>query len=176
MSIMLLNPTNENFDEMMWGGRGFPLPSGEKMKVDDACGNHLLNAYGPKGLCSLEFGDQEETVAELGRKRNMSFKKRQISVHNQSNIARRQQGLPFRIPSPTIIKYAEELGVTLEEPYTPQSKGDGRISALEDTVASLTRMVSAFIESSMGDRGKTEVDTPTDTEPPIVIPRKEKAK
>ena len=54
MSMMLFNPTSEQF-EMQYGGKTILLGSGAKLKVEDAAAKHLLNAFTPRGLCSLEF-------------------------------------------------------------------------------------------------------------------------
>lgn len=156
MSITLFNPTNEDFS-MMFGGRGYVVPAGGKLKVEDACGKHLLNSHAPRGLCALEFGDDENVVATQGRDRNLEFKKHQVMNHNQSNIARRQQGLPFRMPNDVIKAYAKELHITLEEPYTPQSKGDDRVAALEAMVADLTKTIGILISKTTADEEPSKV-------------------
>jgi len=145
--MMLFNPTNEDFGDMMFGGRGYPIAAGGKLKVDDSCGKHLLNAYGARGLCSLEYGDDEAVIADGGRKRNLDFKKSHVNQHNQSNLARRQQGLPYREPSAILKKYAEELHLVLEEPYAPQAgkMDDGRLATLESTVNSLSKMMEMMM-------------------------------
>jgi hypothetical protein len=159
--MMLFNPTNEDFGDMMFGGRGYPLKAGEKIKVDDACGRHLINAYSVRGLCSLEYGDEEGAIAEAGIKRNLEFKKRLINQHNQSNISRRQQGLPYRPPTAQLRKYSEEMNIVLEEPYTPQkivgADGD-RMALLEQTVANLSNMMTLFMSKMMVE--ETEVAAP----------------
>jgi len=151
MSIMLFNPTNEDFADMMFGGRGLPLAAGQKMKVEDAAGKHLLNAYTTRGLCILDFGDDENIIAEQGCARNLAFKKRHVSQHNQSNIARRQQGLPYRLPGTQAKQYAEELDLVLEEPYAPKGGGEGemKIAALEATVASLSKMMEMMMSKML---------------------------
>ena len=65
MSMMIYNPTSETF-EMQYGGKTMFLEGGEKLKVEDAAAHHLLNAFTPRGLCVLEFGDKEEVIGADG--------------------------------------------------------------------------------------------------------------
>jgi hypothetical protein len=150
MSMMLFNPTNESFD-MMYAGRGIVLDPGEKLKVEDAAGRHLLNAFAPRGLCALEFGDDEAIASEGGRERNLEFKKRMVMNHNQGNVARKQQGLSYRTPIKVVREYAKELGLTLDEPYAVRDKEHDRLAVLENTVDNLTKMMTRFLEKSMSD-------------------------
>lgn len=144
MSIMLFNPTNEKF-EMQYAGRMLYLPAGEKLKVEDACGKHLLNAFSVRGLCSLEFGDDEQTVIAEGQRRNMEFKKQLVMRHNYRNVQRKQQGLAWTAPSATVKSYAAELNIALDEPYAEQGKSNDRVLALEAQVMELTRLLATFM-------------------------------
>lgn len=134
MSTVLFNPTNEDFDNMMWGGKGMPLKSGQKMTVDDACARHLLNGYTGRGLCVLEFSEDPDylpKVKEDGIKRNLAFKRKMVMDHNHRNVLRKQQGQSYIEPTPEIRRYAEELGLTLDEPYALKDKENERLIILE---------------------------------------------
>ena len=152
MSMMLFNPTNESLD-MMYAGRGIVLDPGEKLKVEDAAGRHLLNAFAPRGLCALEFGDDEGAAAEGGRERNLEFKKRMVMNHNQGNVARKQQGLSYRTPIKAVKEYAKELGLTLDEPYAVRDKEHDRLAVLENTVSSMAKMMEMFMSQNIKEEG-----------------------
>lgn len=126
MSIILFNPTSEDLERDYAGSRtvipAFGKP-GHKVKVEDAKGKHLLNALGPRGLTSLEYGDEadsgviEAQKAEDGRQRNLDFKRKQVARYNQDNEARKAQQMAYMDPPKQIKEYAKEIGVGLIEPY-----------------------------------------------------------
>lgn len=149
MSMILFNPTDEDFEDMLFGGRGFPVKAGEKVKVEDACGKQLTNVYGMRGLCSLEFGDVEEEVAAAGRERNLAFKRKMVGQHNYRNVVRKQQGLAYTPPTKDVRRFAEELKITLDEPYAAREKEHDRLAVLEDTVRNLTQMMTVFMSKNM---------------------------
>jgi hypothetical protein len=127
---MIYNPTNETF-EMMFGGKTIFLPAGEKLKVEDSCGRHLLNGFTTRGLAVLDFDSNIEEVTTDGKARNMAFKKRMVMEHNHRNVVRKQQGLSYTEPTKILRQYAEELGITLDEPYAVRDKEHDRLVLLE---------------------------------------------
>ena len=152
MSIMLYNPTNEVF-EMMFSGKTIFLNPGEKLKVDESCGKHLLNGFTPRGLCSLEHGDNEEEVGKDGKLRNQNFKKRMVMDHNQRNVIRKQQGLSYIEPTKKIQEYSNELGIGLDEPYAIRDKEKDRLLMLEKenqeqkkSISELTDLVRQLLD------------------------------
>jgi len=147
--ILLFNPTNEDFDTMMFGGRGVPLPAGQRIEVEDSCGKHLLNNYGVRGLCTLKYGDDEAVVAEDGKRRNLEFKKKMVGQHNYRNQVRKQQGLAYTPPSMQVTSYAAELGIGMDEPYAAREKEHDRLAVLENTVSSLTKMMEMFMSRNI---------------------------
>lgn len=134
MSTVLYNPTNEDFDKMMWGGKGIPLKSGQKMTVEDACGRHLLNGYTNRGLCVLEFSEDPnymEKVKADGIRRNTAFKQNLVMRHNERNAQRKTAGQSFLQPSPEVLRYAEELQIALDQPFANRDKENERMAVLE---------------------------------------------
>lgn len=133
MSIMLFNPTNEKF-EMQYAGLTVFMEPEEKKKVSDACGKHLLNSFGPRGLTSLEYGCDEEKIAKDAVARNFEFKKKQVMEYNQRNEARKQQKMSFLSPTETVKRYSLELGIELDELYTlkDEEKSEMRRLAIEN--------------------------------------------
>lgn len=129
MSIMLFNPTNEVL-EMQFAGITKRIISGERVKVSDAEGNHLLNSMGGRGLTQLEYGCDEEKVTKDAINRNIEFKKKQISEYNQRNESRKQMGMGYLPPTEYIKKCALELGIGLLEPYTMKDTEKSEISRL----------------------------------------------
>lgn len=103
---------------MQYAGRSFTLFSGEKEEVNEACANHLLNAFGQRGLTFLKYGDDEATVGAQAKERNLDFKKRQVTLYNQTNEQRKLTRLGYLPPSPKLKEYALELGIELIEPYS----------------------------------------------------------
>jgi len=95
MAITLFNPTDDDF-KAQYGGVTFVIPKvpedGHMVRVEDNKGNHILNQLGPRGLTSLDYGDEEEVKkkkAEDGRRRNIEFKRNQIVRYNRDNEARK---------------------------------------------------------------------------------------
>lgn len=119
MAIVLFNPTNEKLRTQYIGEEVVIRPEA-KVRVDDARGRHVLNILGPRGLMTLEYGDEgenEEKKAEIGRKRNRDFKYKQVIDFNTLNEQRFQSRLPYLRPSKQIKAYADELGIELRQPY-----------------------------------------------------------
>ena len=125
MSMVLYNPTNEMF-RVTFGGKSFlvkgelsldPREAPTKVKVTDACGRHVINELGPRGLMALDYGDDEYEVGKQGQAVNKKFKTKQIEYYNQQNEARKQMGLPYNAPTEILIQYSRELGIKLSEPY-----------------------------------------------------------
>lgn len=154
MSIVLFNPTNEKF-RVTFGGRSFLIPpegsdKPNKIKVEDACGKHVLNEYSQRGLCSLDYGDESkiEEIAEAGRATNRAFKIRQIELYNEQNEARKAIGLPFNTPTKTIIAYAQELSLKLSEPYRVEDTVAKESKALKEENVYLKDQVS-YLQTQM---------------------------
>lgn len=141
MGIILYNPTNEELKGMS-GGIDLILPpepeKGHMVKVDDAKGRHILNQLGPRGLTSLEYGDDSDggkiklQKAEAGRRRNREFKMKQIERYNQDNEARKAQHQAYVKPPPHIEAYAKELGEGLIAPYQVQDHKNKEIAVLTE--------------------------------------------
>ncbi len=103
---------------MQYAGRSFTLHSGERIEVNEKCANHVLNAFGQRGLTFLKYGDDEKTVGEEAIARNMDFKRAQVSRYNEMNEQRKLSRLGSLAATPILKKYALELGVELLAPYT----------------------------------------------------------
>lgn len=123
MAVVLFNPTNENM-EATYGGQTFRIPKfpqdGHLIRVDDNKGNHILNQLGPRGLTSLDYGDEgdiKEKKAKDGIKRNRDFKLKQVMRYNQDNEQRKATQRIYVDPPAFIKEYAKELGVGLLAPY-----------------------------------------------------------
>lgn len=121
MSKLLWNPTNEELNHQYSGITYFFAP-GEKKKVNDNCGKHLLHNLDARGLTVLEFDDNgkvdEEKVKADALARNKAFKARMVSEFNQRNETRKQVGLAYLAPTDKIKEYAIELGLGLLELFT----------------------------------------------------------
>jgi hypothetical protein len=145
MSTVIYNPTNEDFENMMWGGKGMPLKAGQKMSVEDACARHLLNGYTARGLCILEFSEDPNYLKNVkadGIRRNMAFKKNMVVKHNERNATRKQAGQSYLEPTSHVIKYAEELGIALDQPFAHRDKENERMAVLEYELAEQKKMNS----------------------------------
>jgi hypothetical protein len=168
MALILFNPTNETL-QTQYIGEDVSLAPGSKTRVDDARGRHVLNVLGPRGLTTLEYGDEgggEAKKAAEGRERNMAFKRKQIMDFNVMNDQRTQAKQPYLTPSVTIRAYANELGIKLFEPYSTTDAAmapsvelraelerakrenvskDEAVSILQAQVAELTKAMGAFM-------------------------------
>lgn len=189
MAIVLYNPTNEDMQTQYVGedviiegesaahldAEGNPRPARCKIRVDDQRGKQVLNVLGPRGLVTLEYGDEgggEEKKAEAGRKRNQDFKYEQVIKFNTLNEQRYQSRHPYIKPKEHIKRYADELGIQLRQPYAVEDeakkdmadamqrnqqlerevkKKDSELSELRDQVAELTSQFRMFLQRAAGE-------------------------
>jgi len=140
MSTVLFNPTTEEFETQYVGETvridAYPNP-GHMLKVDDARARHVLNVLGPRGLSTLDYGDEgdaKEAKAKSGRNRNKAFKRKQIIEFNQLNQGNEQRKLPYIVPTKQLVEYADELGITLLQPYSHPDEGREKVSGLLNEV------------------------------------------
>lgn len=169
MAVVLWNPTNEAFD-MQYAGRSFTLESGQKEEVNEACANHLLNAFGQRGLTFLKYGDNEDAVGADARARNLAFKKRQVELYNTMNEQRKMTRMGYLPPNVAVRKYAIELGIELLEPYTLKDEEKAAIAEtsmeneiLKRQVAKLTETMNQLLEklSRTEERDEPPADEPS---------------
>lgn len=173
MAIILFNPTNEDLTTQ-YIGEDVTIQAGKKVRVDDPRGRHVLNVLGPRGLMTLEYGDEgegEEKKAETGRQRNKDFKYKQVIDFNTLNEQRFQSRLPYLQPSAHIKRYANELGIELRQPYAvPEAakrdmaqamqkneelvrenrQKDSEIQELREQVSELTSQFKLFLQKASG--------------------------
>lgn len=153
MSKVVFNPTNEDFEILFQGipvkikGAHFDqekkqLVGGQKIKMDDARANHCLHELGRRGLCQLEYGDDEDMVAKEGIRRNIEFKQEQVGRFNQDNEQRQQTNRPYVKPPSHVVQYAEELGLTLIKPHQTVDPSKAKEQALREENAELKQIVS----------------------------------
>lgn len=137
METVLYNPTDKldkKFQEMFRGqylGKGIRIEPGQMLKVPDPTARHLLNELAPRGLLSLNFGDNTEEKAKEGLERNRAFKVKQLNDFNEKNSARKHQGLPYLWPMDHLKLYAEEIGVKLVESYQVDDAQLQKVQTLE---------------------------------------------
>ncbi len=113
---------------MQYAGRSFTLHSGERLEVNEKCANHVLNAFGQRGLTYLKYGDDEKVVGDEAISRNKDFKRLQIQRYNEMNEQRKLSRLGSLSATPILKKYALELGVELLAPYTLKDEEKEAIS------------------------------------------------
>jgi len=136
---VLFNPTNEKLKAQHQGVdvKLEPYPDdGHILKVDDRRARHILNILSPRGLTTLEYGDdrddgaKKKEKAESGRQRNKDFKRKQIINFNQINHENKIGSRNYMPPTPQLKDYAAEIGIKLEQPYAPPDEGSEKISKL----------------------------------------------
>lgn len=150
VGMVIFNPTNEDFD-MQYAGVSFTLKPGQKQNLAANAANHVLNAFGPRGLCYLAYGANEEEVAAKGRKRNEDFKRKTVMDFNVTNEARKNMNLGYISPTGIIKKYAEELGIELTMPFAKKTVGrestnNAEVLELKKQVSDLTALVTALLK------------------------------
>lgn len=138
MATTLFNPTNEVLSAQHIGItttiNKYP-EKGHMIKVDDAKARHLLNILAPRGLTTLDFGDEGENKkkkAEESRQRNKEFKLKQVVDFNQLNQANESRKLPYLPPTKQLKGYSDELGIKLIAPYELPDVEKGKISKLKE--------------------------------------------
>ena len=152
VGLMVWNPTNEAL-HMQYAGISITMNPGEKQVFAIKCANHLLNGFGPRGLTSLQYGSDEDSVGKDAIQRNADFKKKQVIEYNQRNESRKQMGLGYLPPTPHIKKYAIELGLEILEPFAVRDEERKGISdttkenaKLKEEMAELKSMMKALME------------------------------
>jgi len=146
--IVLYNPTNEEFD-MQFAGVSMSMKPDTRLEVEDACGRHVLNSMGQRGLTSLSYGCDEEKIKQDALKRNLDFKKKQIIEYNQKNENRKAMGLNYLPPTINVNEYAIELGLKLLEPFSMKdpereeiNKAKAENDVLREEMDELKRMMA----------------------------------
>jgi len=152
MSKMLWNPTNEELS-YQFGGITFFFAPGQKRKVEDAAGKHLLHNLGIRGLTVLDYDCDENKLGIEAIERNRDFKKKMVIEYNQRNEQRKQTNFPYLYPTPEVKAYAIELGMGLLEPFTPRdAEREGIASmkaendSLKESLANLTKQMAFLTE------------------------------
>lgn len=143
MSTVLFNPTNEELKAQHQGVDVILTPypdSGHILKVDDSRARHILNVLSPRGLTTLEYGDdrddgaKKKAKAKSGRERNKDFKRKQLINFNELNMTNKQRKVPYLYPDKNLKAYADELGINLEQPYSAPDEGREKVSGLMEEV------------------------------------------
>lgn len=138
MGMVLLNPTNEDFD-MQFSGVSFTIKAGEKLTMAENAAKHVLNSFGQRGLSYLAFGADEERIAADGKQRNREFKIKQVTEFNIRNENRKNMNLGYLPPSDKIKEYASEMGIELMQPYAPRDAERVKLNAQDDEITALRR-------------------------------------
>ena len=176
MATVLYNATDrleKKFQEIFKGqylGKGIRVLPGQKLKVPDATARHLLTQFAPRGLISLDFGDEDkiEEIAKEGLERNRAFKVKQLNDFNEKNSARKHMGLPYLWPTATLKLYAEEIGVKLVESYQVDDAQLQKVQTLEvenktlrDQMAEMNEKMNQILEQmTKPEPEEEETDTP----------------
>jgi len=143
---MLMNPTKETMYPI-YGGKTMEVsPDGGKLQTEEAAANHILNKFSPRGLCRLEFGDDEEKVAKDGLVRYYAFRKKMVMKYNQMVLARAQIGMSYIPPTEDVKRYAEDMGLALEAPFVQKSNESViRLTELEKENKELKASIDAMM-------------------------------
>lgn len=145
IGMVVLNPTNEDFD-MQYSGVSFTIKSGQKQTLSANAANHLLNSFGPRGLCYLQYGADEEKVVAEGKKRNENFKRRHVTEFNIRNENRKNMNLGYLPPTEKTRQYAMELGIELIEPYAAKDHDRQKIQSQEKEIKELREKIDMLLD------------------------------
>jgi hypothetical protein len=118
-----------------YGGLSYTLEAGKRKRVEEALGNHVLNSLGARGMTTLLYDEEGKSIGEeqIGKdaiQRQKDFKIRQIVIYNERNERRKAAGQPYDTPTPTVKKYAAEMGIALLQPYAIAEAEKGQIGKL----------------------------------------------
>lgn len=144
MAIIIYNPTNEEFTATYIGISDKILPE-QKLRVDDARGRAYLNELGKRGLVQLEYGDEGEGAkrkADAGRNKNLEFKRKNVLRYNQTNERAKMNGAAYNDPPQQIKEYAEELGLSLIQPFQFTDEKNIRMADLKQESLSKDRLLA----------------------------------
>jgi len=173
MSTVVFNPTHEEF-KTQYVGEAITIPAGKKLKMDDPRARHILNELGQRGLCRLDYGDDEKSIAAEGIERNREFRMKQIITYNQMNEARRQQNQSYMEPPKHVKEYAKELGTGLITPYAIKDQGNAEIAEMKEEnrelrkqLGTMQEFMQRLIDAQEG--GGKKIDPSTETPEEAVI-------
>jgi len=140
MSTTLFNPTSEDLAAQHIGVtttiKKFP-EKGHMVLVDDAKARHILNILAPRGLTTLDYGDEgdeKKKKAAEGRTRNKEFKIKQIVDFNQLQQQNEAKKIEYSYPSKALKDYSDELGLDLIRPYELPNLEKGKIKKLKEEI------------------------------------------
>jgi len=138
MSTVLYNPTGE-LVSVFHDGLEYKLNPGDKIKISDSAANHIIHTqhYDNRGLVKLEYGDNEKVKGTEGLRKFKEFKKKQITIYNQTNTDNKIKGVPYIQPTEEVRKYAMDLGIELLEPYNLKDDEKAAISKSTEENAKL---------------------------------------
>jgi len=143
--MVVLNPTNEDFD-MQYSGVSFTIRTGQKQTLSIHAANHILNSFGPRGLCYLQYGADEEKIAAEGKRRNENFKRKHVTDFNIRNENRKNMNLGYLPPAEKTRQYAQELGIELIEPYAAKDKDREKMQTQEAEIKELRQKLDMLLE------------------------------
>lgn len=144
--MVIKNPTDEVL-EFWYSGELMQLAPQQRVRVDDARGNHALSELNRKGLIKLEYGDETSGVEERrsaeGRQANLDFWRKQVVDFNQDQERRLQRKLAINDVPEHIKKAADRLGIKLYEPFT---QGDEFTREKSELIGKLAQAEKAVAE------------------------------
>ena len=178
MATVVYNPTDllpKAYQEIFNGhykGVGKNIKPGDKIKMDDPAANHLLNEFGPRGLVSLNYGDEDklQEIIDGALKRNRDYKIKQVEELNQRNESRKTIGLPYLIPTDKLKLYAEELGEDLIQPYRIKDAEKQRVTDVEKENIALREQIKGMndkFDLLLAQMGHKPVETKETVDPDL---------
>lgn len=161
--MMIANFTEEAM-EWKHGGITGILEPGDLKEFKDSVGNHILNAFSPRGLLRLTFEQANDEAAkpeleEKARRINKEFWIRNITDFNRHNETMKNENKPYVFPPRHIETAAKRMGIPLIGPWKnpepqepkPDSMDNSRMNALEEKFDRLESLVVKVMKSVAGE-------------------------
>jgi len=102
-----------------WAGRDVVIGPGKKIRMSATMGNHVLQHLGPRGLRSLQFGDDEDIrkIAQEGQRQNITFKEQQVVKFNSINMRQKGRNLDIIPVTESMRKMSRDVKIPLAGGY-----------------------------------------------------------
>ena len=120
--MLIANYTPDAINFFYVGVEGRIEPD-DVLEVTDPMGNHILTAYGPRGLIRITYEDKgdkerEKKLRETSMRNYKNFWIRQMERHNRHNESLKALGQLFADPNQDIKQKSVELGIDLIQPWS----------------------------------------------------------
>src|SRR3972149_7613003 len=114
------------------------LEPGAVVEFETHRANHIVNKFGPRGIVTLAYGDDQAAKAKEAMATWRRFWVKQITVYNQDNEKRKNTNREYVDPTEILLEHSKTLGIPLVGPWMVKDTADDvAVQALQNENAEL---------------------------------------